>query len=139
MSRPAILGLATGVPQYRHTQMDIHDRWTAGYIKSERAKAIFRAAEIDTRHSVLENAAFLADQPGTAARNAFYLQAARPLARETILQALAQAGLSPADIDHFVVVSCTGFDTPGLDVILAADLEMRPTLRRSALIGMGCQ
>jgi alkylresorcinol/alkylpyrone synthase len=139
MTRPAILGLATRVPPYRHAQMDIHDRWVANYLNSQRARAIFRAAEIETRYSVLETSEFLAGQPGTKARNALYLQTARSLARETILQALEQAELTPAEIDQFIVVSCTGFDTPGLDVMLAADLGMRPTLRRSALIGMGCQ
>src|SRR5262245_57577765 len=118
--------------------MDIHDRWVAAYINSQRARAIFRAAEIETRYSVLETSAFLANEPGTQARNELYLQAARPLAGETILQALNQAALTPAEIDHFIVISCTGFDTPGLDVMLAADLQMRPNLRRSALIGMGC-
>jgi predicted naringenin-chalcone synthase len=119
--------------------MDIYDRWVADYINSQRAKAIFRAAEIETRYSVLETSDFLAGQPGTKARNALYLQTARSLGRETILQALAQAELTPAEIDQFIVVSCTGFETPGLDVMLAGDLGMRPTLRRSALIGMGCQ
>jgi alkylresorcinol/alkylpyrone synthase len=81
---------------------------------------------------------FLAGEPGTRARNDLYMQAARPLATQAIGQVLAQAGLAPSDIDHFIVVSCTGFDNPGLDVILAADLGLRPDLRRSALIGMGC-
>lgn len=139
MTRPAILGLVTRTPDNRHGQMDIYDRWIAEYIRSQRARAIFRAAEIETRYSVLATSEFLATQPGTQARNELYLQTVRPMAREAILQALDQAKLPPADIDHFIVISCTGFDTPGLDVLLAADLKMRPTLRRSALIGMGCQ
>ncbi|GAB4452017.1 MAG: 3-oxoacyl-[acyl-carrier-protein] synthase III C-terminal domain-containing protein [Anaerolineae bacterium] len=96
------------------------------------------AAEIDTRYSVLPSADFLADEPGLEPRNDRYLQAARKLAAPVISAALEQAGLAPAEIDHFLVVSCTGLDTPGLDVTLAADLGMRPNLRRSALIGMGC-
>ncbi len=138
MTRPTILGLTTGVPPHRHQQMDIHDRWLAPFINSHRARAIFAATEIETRYSVLAESSFLADEPGTKARNDLYMAAARPLATELIKGVLAQTGLSPTDIDHFIVVSCTGFDTPGLDVILAADLEMRPDLRRSALIGMGC-
>ncbi len=138
MNLPTILGLATGVPQSCHRQMDIHDHWLQPYIHSQRARAIFAAAEIDTRHSVLPDSGFLADDPGTKVRNDVYLQAARPLAAEVIRQALFQAGKQPAEIDHFLVVSCTGFDCPGLDVLLAGDLGMRPETRRSALIGMGC-
>jgi alkylresorcinol/alkylpyrone synthase len=138
MTSPVLLGLATDVPANRHQQMEIHDHWLLPYINSRRARAIFAAAEIDTRYSVLAESSFLANEPGTKARNDLYMQAARPLAATVICRALGQAGLSPGDIDHFIVISCTGFDNPGLDVILAADLEMRPDLRRSALIGMGC-
>lgn len=138
MTSPALLGLATRVPPNQHRQMDIHDRWLAPYINSQRARAIFSAAEIETRYSVLADSSFLADEPGTKARNDLYMQAARPLATAAICQALAQANLTPTDIDHFIVISCTGFDNPGLDVSLAGDLGMRSDLRRSALIGMGC-
>jgi alkylresorcinol/alkylpyrone synthase len=138
MTQPAILGLATSAPPNRHKQMDIHDRWLLPYIHSQRARAIFAAAEIETRHSVLVDGTFLANQPGSKARNDIYMQAARPLAADTIQRALKQANLGPTDIDHFIVISCTGFDDPGLDVMLASDLGMRPDLRRSALIGMGC-
>jgi alkylresorcinol/alkylpyrone synthase len=139
MTSPTLLGLATVTPPYQHRQMDLHDQWLLPYIHSQRARAIFAAAAIDTRYSVLPDAAFLADEPSTKIRNDRYMQAARPLAAEVIGRALAQANLTPADINHFIVVSCTGFDDPGLDVLLASDLGMRSNLRRSALIGMGCQ
>jgi predicted naringenin-chalcone synthase len=132
MTAPTLLGLGTGVPANRHQQMLLP------YINSRRARAIFAAAEIDTRHSILAEASFLAGEPGTKARNDLFMEAARPLAATVICQALVQAGLTPSDVDHFIVISCTGFDNPGLDVILAGDLGMRPDLRRSALVGMGC-
>jgi alkylresorcinol/alkylpyrone synthase len=138
MTHSTILGLATGTPQNRHKQMEIHDRWLWPYIHSQRARAIFAATEINTRYSVLADSSFLANEPGTKARNDLFMQAARPLASTVINRALAKANLIPSDIDHFMVISCTGFDNPGLDVILASDLGMRPDLRRSALIGMGC-
>jgi alkylresorcinol/alkylpyrone synthase len=135
---PAILGLTTGVPPNQHNQTDLHDRWLAPFISSHRARAIFAAAEIDTRHSVLATADFLADEPGTQARNDLYVQAGRQLGAQVIRQALADAGLAPGDIDHLLVISCTGLDTPGLDAVLAGDLHMRQSLRRSGLIGLGC-
>ena len=138
MSSPVLLSLATGAPKYKHIQMEIHDRWLYPYIHSQRARAIFAASEIDTRYSVLPDSGFLADEPSTKARNDLYMETARALGAEVISQALAQASLAVSDIDHFFVISCTGFDCPGLDVLLAGDLGMRPDLRRSALIGMGC-
>ncbi|MEW5959680.1 MAG: type III polyketide synthase [Chloroflexota bacterium] len=138
MSPPTILSLATGTPENRHQQMEIHDRWLWPYLNSQRARAIFAAAEIDSRYSVLADSGFLAAEPGTKARNDLFMETARPLAVETINRALAQAGLTAANVDHFLVISCTGFDCPGLDVLVAKDLNMQPHLRRSALIGMGC-
>jgi predicted naringenin-chalcone synthase len=139
MTQPAILAIATANPPHRHRQMHIHDAWLLPYLHSRRARAIFAAAEIDTRHSVLANGDFLAAEPGTKDRNDVYMQNARSLAVKAIKRALDEANLTPTDIDHFIVISCTGFDDPGLDVLLAKDLALRPTLRRSALIGMGCQ
>ena len=135
---PAILSLATGLPEHKHKQMDLHDQCLP-FINSARAKAIYAAAEIETRYSVLSDSTFFQDgSPGTKARNDLYMTAAPPLAGQVIRRALHEAGLNPTDIDHFIVVSCTGFDNPGLDVVLARALGMRPDLRRSTLIGMGC-
>jgi alkylresorcinol/alkylpyrone synthase len=138
MPYPAILSLSTWVPPHRHEQMEIHDRWLSPFINSQRARAIFAAAEIETRYSVLADSGFLADEPGTKARNDMFVTTARPLAANVINDVLAKTSLNTTDIDHFIVISCTGFDTPGLDVMLAGDLGMRPDMRRSALIGMGC-
>lgn len=138
MTQPTLLSIATCVPTNQHRQMDIHDRWLSPYIHSQRARAIFAAAEIETRYSVLAEAGFLATNPSTQARNDLFMRAARPLAGTAINQALTKAGLTQTDIDHFIVVSCTGFDDPGLDVLVAADLGLRANLRRTALIGMGC-
>lgn len=138
MTYPAILSLSTCVPPHRHDQMEIHDRWLSPFINSRRARAIFAASEIDTRYSVLPDSSFLADEPGTKARNDMFMSAARPLAANVINEVLAKSGLKTTAVDHFIVISCTGVDTPGLDVMLAGDLGMRPDMRRSALIGMGC-
>lgn len=139
MTHPALLSIVTGVPEYQHSQMDIHDRWLSPYINSQRARAIFAAAEIEARYSVLPDATFLAADPSTQARNHLFMHTARPLACTALTQALRKANLTPAQIDHFIVISCTGFDNPGLDVLLAGDLGLRSDLRRTAIIGMGCQ
>lgn len=138
MIKPTILTVATTVPAHQHEQMTLHDRWLQPLINSPRAKPIFAAAEIDTRHSVFADADFLNDTPTTEQRNRLFFKSARPLAKPLIAKALAQANLEPSDIDHFIMVSCTGIDTPGLELMMAAELGMASTLRRTALIGMGC-
>jgi predicted naringenin-chalcone synthase len=64
---------------------------------------------------------------------------AAPLGVEAIRQALDQAQLAPAEIDDLIVASCTGVDTPSLDVKIAEALGMSPYLRRASVVGMGCQ
>jgi alkylresorcinol/alkylpyrone synthase len=50
----------------------------------------------------------------------------------------ALLGLSSEDIGLFAVVSCTGYTAPGLDIQLARDLGMSPTLQRVVIGHMGC-
>jgi len=71
-------------------------------------------------------------------RNELYMQIARPLGETAIRRCLDDAGLTAEAVDDFIVVSCTGIDTPGLDLILAGSLGMRSDLRRSSILGMGC-
>jgi alkylresorcinol/alkylpyrone synthase len=44
----------------------------------------------------------------------------------------------PADIAQFAVVSCTGYTAPGLDILLARDLGMAPSVQRLSIGHMGC-
>ena len=53
-----------------------------------------------------------------------YVQEALPLGKEAVAGALDAAGLAPGDVGLFAVVSCTGYATPGLDILLARDLGM---------------
>jgi alkylresorcinol/alkylpyrone synthase len=52
--------------------------------------------------------------------------------------ALAAAGLAPADVGLFAVVSCTGYGTPGVDIRLARDLDMDRATQRLFIGHMGC-
>jgi predicted naringenin-chalcone synthase len=52
--------------------------------------------------------------------------------------ALAGSGLDPAEIGLFAVCSCTGYATPGLDILLARDLGMSPRTQRLFVGHMGC-
>jgi predicted naringenin-chalcone synthase len=139
MGTPAILGLATVVPPNRHSQWEIYERLVVPRIGSIRlVQAAFMGAEIDYRHSVLADEHFYAQAQSTEARNQVYMQHARPLGAEAIRRCLADAGLTAEDVDDLIIVSCTGLDTPGLDLLLAAELGMRDNLRRTSILAMGC-
>ncbi|MDX1663300.1 MAG: type III polyketide synthase [Candidatus Promineifilaceae bacterium] len=134
----AIRGLGTAVPQQQLTQTEIYDEILAPFLGTNRlARRIFQHTGITCRHVVVERDYYQRPR-STEARNRRYLQEALPLAERAIARCLEDAGLQIDAVDDFIVVSCTGIDTPGLDLQLAHRLEMRPDLRRATILGMGC-
>lgn len=133
-----IVGLGTALPANRMTQPAIYAELLAPYFaENPRAEKIFANPAIATRHTVLENpGAFYAGAPGAGARNAIFATEAPRLARQAAERALGP--IAPASLDALVTVTCTGYMTPGLDILLAQALGMRPNLRRFGLGGMGC-
>jgi alkylresorcinol/alkylpyrone synthase len=137
MNEPVILGLATGVPPRCYPQEEIFDFLQTLFVRARPARMIFRAAGVETRHMAADREFYASDR-GTQARNDRYLAEALPLGEATLQRCLANAGLAAADVDDLFVVSCTGLDIPGLDLRLAGRLGMRPDLRRTCVLGMGC-
>jgi len=76
--------------------------------------------------------------PSTATRNARFTVEALPLGRRAAQAALDAAGIAPADVTHLVVVTCTGFYSPGLDVGLIHDLQLPAETERVQIGFMGC-
>src|SRR5690606_7056339 len=76
--------------------------------------------------------------PSTATRNARFTVEALPLGRRAAMAALDSAGIAPADVTHLIVVTCTGFYSPGLDVGLIHDLQLPAETERVQIGFMGC-
>jgi predicted naringenin-chalcone synthase len=74
--------------------------------------------------------------PGTGARMALYEPNAAALAQRAV--AGLELGDGLARITHLIVVSCTGFVAPGLDLILARALGLRRDVERILIGFMGC-
>src|SRR3954447_2594815 len=67
-----------------------------------------------------------------------YLTEALPLGKDAMSTALGQAGVPASDVGLLVVCSCTGYVTPGLDILLARDLGLPADARRVFVGHMGC-
>jgi alkylresorcinol/alkylpyrone synthase len=137
MAIPSILGLATCVPEGKYSQSAIFEYMKPFLTKNRHAEAIFQKIGIADRYFVIDESYFVR-QRGTQERNETYMQQAIPLGAKTIERCLDSAGVSPQEVTDFTVVSCTGLDTPGLDLRLAGLLGMRPGLHRVCVLGMGC-
>ena len=74
--------------------------------------------------------------PGTATRMDIYAKAAPALALRAIGDLRDKVSLS--GITHLVVASCTGFVAPGIDQLIAAQLDLPPSTERTLIGFMGC-
>jgi predicted naringenin-chalcone synthase len=141
INNPRILTVSTAVPPSRYPQEDILDAFLAiQQVNDRRARAIgtiFERAGVGFRHLIVDDD-FFCENKTTQQRNDRYLPEAIALGERTIRQGLDSAGYTPDNIDDLIVVSCTGFSIPGLDLHLAGRLKMRPDLRRTCVLGMGC-
>jgi len=116
--------------------------------------ALYRMTSVQSRGSVLlladtEDEAisqdFYADAecpndrgPSTKCRTDRFAIEAMPLASRACREALVDAKTAPETITHIVVVTCTGFYSPGLDVELIEDLGLSAETQRVQVGFMGC-
>ena len=108
------------------------------YADARIARKVWQSAAILTRRGVVDPTSEDVSCWGTGARMQRFLSEAMPLGKEAVAGALADAGLDPADVGLLTVVSCTGYVTPGLDILLARDLGMRTDVQRLHVGHMGC-
>lgn len=140
VSRAVVTGLGVAVPPAVR-QEELWDGFFAHhYAGSGRAVAqrIFANAGVKARHAAVNP--LLEDVSGwsTAKRMERYLAEALPLGKEAVAAALAQAGTGADEVGLLAVCSCTGYVTPGLDILLARDLGLPADCQRLFIGHMGC-
>lgn len=158
----ALLALGTAVPPYQARQEDIA-QWMITSLGVRPAlerlvRGLYTSSGIDLRHSCIEDFLCPPDRsrfaPGqaperictTAERMSIYERAAPPLAANAARRALTQLAehegvplaVASASISHLIVVTCTGFFAPGLDLALARQLNLTPAVERTVIGFMGC-
>ena len=96
-----------------------------------------RSAQVATRHLALPLDRYRELDGFTAANDAF-LQVAVDLGAQAVTEALAAAGLVPADVDLIISTTVTGVAVPSLEARIAARIGLRPDVKRVPLMGLGC-
>jgi predicted naringenin-chalcone synthase len=102
------------------------------------AKRVFEHAGVVTRHAAVNPLIEDVSQWSTGQRMTRYLAEALPLGKDAVSAALGQAGVAATDIGLMVACSCTGYVTPGLDILLARDLGFPADTQRIFVGHMGC-
>jgi alkylresorcinol/alkylpyrone synthase len=147
---PRILSVGVARPPYVY-QQEILSRiakenllgpaWRDDAARAEEARRIdhlFSASRVQQRYSVVDYEDYYAQPRSTGERMAAYTRLAYPLAREAVEKTLAEYERLAETISDFVVISCTGYTAPGLDITLARDLRMPRDARRVVIGHMGC-
>jgi predicted naringenin-chalcone synthase len=135
----SVVGVAGALPVQFGSQADLWEyRFRLHYDNDRAARRIWLRCGVERRHGVVDPIAEGVAEWGTEQRMRRFVEEALPLGTQAVTTSLERAGLAPVDVDLFTVVSCTGYATPGLDILLARDLGMRPDVQRLHIGHMGC-
>jgi alkylresorcinol/alkylpyrone synthase len=140
MVRPVLAGIGIAHPPAL-TQQELWDGFFSAHysgVQHTLAKRVFANAGVVTRHGVINPMLEDVARWSTQTRMERYLTEAMPLGKDAISGALDAAGLAPDEVGLFVVCSCTGYVTPGLDILLARDFGMAADTQRLFIGHMGC-
>lgn len=138
-----IVGLGSAVPGAMD-QQELWDGFFAAHFArpdgspDPRAARVWASAGVVTRHGVVDPRVEDVTGWSTGRRMRRFVEEAVPLGKEAVSGALGSAGLDPTAVGMFAVASCTGYATPGLDIVLARDLGMPDDVARLAIGHMGC-
>jgi predicted naringenin-chalcone synthase len=154
-----VLGLGTAVPAHQMSQEESAALARRIICQTDQQAriltALYHKAGVSNRYTVLpheialnwapqatsgpaEPATRVSFGPTTGERMRFFAEHASPLALQATQRAIEKADVDPRRITHLVIVSCTGFSAPGVDIDLIEALNLRPTTQRIQVGYMGC-
>ncbi len=136
-----IAGTATAVPPHVLTREvvknHIGDVFSLDGAKLEAIREVIDNSAIDQRYSVFPGEYTIEPRP-LAQITTEYGEKSVELGLQVTEHALAQAGMSPTDVDLLISVSCTGIMIPSLDAHLATIMGFRSDVRRLPITELGC-
>lgn len=142
MDYPRVLGLQTAVPDRCYSQDEVAGFYVSrlsekGKRRERAIRTVLSYSGVAYRYSAVD-ASFYDTPKSTRERNDVYMVEAVKLGERLIRAGLERAEVAPEQITTLIVASCTGFNIPGLDLLLAGRLGLRPDLSRTCVLGMGC-
>ncbi|WP_323380075.1 type III polyketide synthase [Streptomyces alkaliphilus] len=135
---PVITGIGVAVPEPVSQQRLWEDFFREHFADSRLARRVFASAGVTRRHTVVNPLTEPPTHWSTAERMSRYGVEAPLLGRRAVTAALEAADLDVDAVGMLVVASCTGYETPGPDIRIAASLGLRPDTRRLLVGHMGC-
>ncbi len=135
---PTLMGLGTALPPAR-TQAELWDGFFREHYEDRSlARRVWHDAGVHTRHGVADPLEIDVRRWSTEQRMRRFFDEGLPLALRAVEGCLDDAGLAGDDVGLLSVVTCTGYGSPGVDVLLARELGLSDRLQRLHVGHMGC-
>jgi alkylresorcinol/alkylpyrone synthase len=138
---PRILAVGRALPPNYADQETLtaalNAHWSREHFNSGRLAQIHKSALVDGRHLALPLAEY-ATHDTFGKKNDAFIRVGLDVGEAAIRDAMARAGLTLADIDHFFFVTVTGLATPSLDARLVNRLSLKSSVKRTPIFGLGC-
>ena len=136
-----IASVRSAFPPHRYAQAELTDMAARMCLPDGADRRLLdrlhTSARVDYRHLSLPIEQY--DKlDGFGAANDAWVSTAVELGAESVGAALDAAGLTPADVDMIMFTSVTGISAPSVDVRVAAELGLRPDVKRLPIFGLGC-
>lgn len=135
-----LIGLGTALPPLARRQDDVcrelANLWQLAGADLDRWNRIVAGSGIEHRFGVMPACDVIA--LGTGERMEAFARHAPPLAAEAARKAMDDACIAAGDVTDLVVVTCTGFAAPGVDIALVDALGLDRSVRRTQVGFMGC-
>jgi predicted naringenin-chalcone synthase len=136
---PTLQGVGTALPERTMTQEALWERYFDDYYAGNAlARRIWLRSGVGRRYGAVHPIEDGVSEWGTGERMRRFVREAVPLGRQALERSLAAAGVRADELGLLVVVSCTGYATPGLDILLARELGMSEDVQRLHVGHMGC-
>jgi alkylresorcinol/alkylpyrone synthase len=129
------------LPEHRYQQDDITaaiaDFCLGPDGNTDVLRRLHRNCCVETRHLALPLERY-AQLTGFTEANDAYLELAVPLAIAAVRGALEDAGIAPDQVDVIFSTTVTGLAVPSLEARIAAEVGLRPDVKRVPMFGLGC-
>jgi alkylresorcinol/alkylpyrone synthase len=132
---PSIAGTGVAFTSHRYDQDDVARELTK--VGGPEFMRFARTSGVEHRNLALPLSRY-PNMTGFTEANAAYVEVATDLGQRAVLSALESANIAPDEVDTIVMVSSTGLAVPTVDARIAANIGLRPDVKRVPLFGLGC-
>jgi len=129
------------LPEHAYGQDEIlatlDSMWSGRRSVRDRLRSIGTNVQVERRHLAMPLEAYKGDLT-FGVTNRVWIEQSLELGGRAVQKALAQADLTPKDVDAIFFVSVTGICSPSIDARLINKLGMRSDVKRMPIFGLGC-